>query len=58
MLLGRWAVVALGVAIPLSTALDNLLLIILLVVLLGNYQANARSFFGTELLSETIERLK
>lgn len=35
----RWVFVALGVAIPLSTALDNLLLFILLAALAGHYRA-------------------
>ena len=36
----RWCVIALGVAIPLSTALDNLLLLtLLLLVLSGNSRA-------------------
>lgn len=32
----RWCVIAMGFAIPLSTALDNLLLLILLLVVIGN----------------------
>ena len=35
----RWTTIALGVAIPLSTALDNILLFILLAVLVGNSRA-------------------
>ena len=36
---GRWATVGLGIAIPLSTALDNLLLVLLLSVLVSNGRA-------------------
>ena len=35
----RWVTIALGIAIPLSTALDNILLFILLAVLVGNCRA-------------------
>ena len=35
----RWTTIALGIAIPLSTALDNILLFILLALLIGNSRA-------------------